>query len=182
MTLNKHFGEMTQMNLNYVKEFLKTHRENLTSESIDELISEIEAYQGTENNLTDISKVMRVINEYNLSFLTEVQEYEVIPKDTVRNIPLRMEKVRGILCTLSALHTYLTLSLSSIKDSVYETKNIRGYLSDLNDKREHYKSEKMTWVTILKSLSQEAEFTVEMRRLDIEDEVGGYIKYKNEKA
>ena len=39
----------------------------------------------------------------------------------------------------------------------------------------------MTWVTILKSLSQEAEFIIETKRLGIEDKVG-YLKYKNEKA
>ena len=166
------------MNLNYVKEFLKSRRESISTEDVDTLISQIEAYQGTENTLVDISRVMRIINEYNTTFLTEVQEYEAFPKNNIKNIPARMEKVRDILCTLSALHTYLTLSLSSIKDSTYETKNIRGYLTDLNDRKEHFKSEKMTWVTILKSLTQEAAFTVEMRKLDIEDKVG-YIKYKD---
>ena len=169
------------MNLSYVRDFLKSRKENITSEDIDTLIAEIDAYQGTETNLTDISKVMRIINEYNLSYLTEVQEYEVLPKNSIKTLPIRMEKVRGILCTLSALHTYLTLSLTNIKNSVYDTKSIRNYLSELSNKREHYKSEKMTWVTVLKSLSQEAEFTAEMRRLDIEDQVG-YLKYKNEKA
>lgn len=162
------------MNLNYVREFLSNKRDNISVSDVDTLIAEIDAYQGTEKVLTDISQVMRVINEYNLSFLTEVQEYEGIPKDDMRNLPFRMEKVRGILCTLSALHTYLLLSISSVKSSVYDTKNIRGYLQDLGDKKEHYKSEKMTWVTVLKSLTQEAEFAIEMRRLDIEDEVGYY--------
>ena len=153
----------------------------MTSQDIETLISEIDSYQGTASNLTDISKVMRVISEYNLSFLTEVQEYESVPKEDTENLPIRMEKVRGILCTLSALHTYLMLSLSGIRDSTYDTKSIRTYLSDLNEKKEHYKSEKMTWVTILKSLSQEAEFIIETKRLGIEDKVG-YLKYKNEKA
>ncbi len=163
------------MNLNYVKEFLLARKDNFSIEDINSLIAEIESYQGTEKNLNDISKVMRVINEYNLSFLTEVQEYESLPKNKLGSLPARMEKVRGILCTLSALHTYLILSMANIKESTYETKNIRGYLSDLNEKKEHYKSEKMTWVTILKSLTQEADFVVETRRLDIEDKVG-YIR------
>ena len=166
------------MNLNYVRDYLKSKKDNIKPEDVEVLIKEIEAYQGTENTLTDVSRVMRVINEYNMSFLTEVEEYEVIPKDNIKDLPKRMEKARGILCTLSALHTYLTLSMATIRDSMYDTKNIRGYISDLNDKKEHFKSEKMTWVTILKSLTQEAEFTVEMRRLDIEDKMG-YVKYKD---
>ena len=165
------------MNLSYVKEFLKEKRETLTSDDVSMLISKIEAYQGTENSLMDISRVMRVINEYNVSFLTEIKEYEVLPKNNIKFLPARMEKVRGILCTLSLLHTYLILSLANIKDSTYDTKNIRGYLSDLGEKKEHYKSEKMTWVSILKSLTQEMEYTSEMRRMDIEDKVG-YLKYK----
>ena len=35
-----------------------------------------------------------------------------------------------------------------------------------------FKSEKMTWMVVLKSLTQEANFYTEMRRMDIEDKVG----------
>lgn len=168
------------MNLNYIRNFLAARKDTISAEDIKTLISEIDAYQGVEKNMTDISKVMRIVNEYNLSFLTEVQEYEAIPKNSLKTLPVRMEKVRDILCTLSALSTYLMLSITSIKESTYETKNIRGYLSDLGEKKEHYKSERMSWVTILKSLTQEADFASEMRRLDIEDKVG-YVKYKDEK-
>ena len=166
------------MNLNYVKNFLLARRDTICADDVNTLITEIDEYQGVEKNMTDISKVMRVINEYNISFLTEVQEYEAIPKNNMKTLPARMEKVRDILCTLSALSTYLILSMASIKESTYETKNIRGYLSDLGEKKEHYKSERMSWVTILKSLTQEADFASEMRRLDIEDKVG-YLKYKD---
>ena len=55
-------------------------------------------------------------------------------------------------------------------------KNIRTYMNDLAEKKEHFKSEKMAWVTVLKSLTQEMNFVVEMRRMDIEDKVG-YSKY-----
>ena len=113
-----------------------------------------------------------------LTFLTLVEAYEAYPKDNIKLLPKRAEKVREILCILSALHTYLVLSLSTIKDSVYDTKNIRGYMSDLAEKKEHFKSEKMTWATILKSISQEMSFTQEMRRMDIEDKVG-YLKYRS---
>ena len=166
------------MNLNYVKEFLKVRRDTISAEDVDKLVSEINEYQGIEKGMTDISKVMRVIHEYNISFLSAVEEYEAIPKDNLKMLPVRMEKARDILSTLSALSTYLILSVASIKESVYDTKNIRGYLLDLGEKKEHYKSEKMSWVTILKSLTQEADFASEMRRLDIEDKVG-YVKYKD---
>ena len=166
------------MNLNYVRDFLKARRDTISAEDVDKLITEINEYQGVEKSMTDISKVMRVIHEYNISFLSSVQEYEALPKDNLKTLPARMEKARDILSTLSALSTYLILSMSSIKDSTYDTKNIRGYLSDLGEKKEHYKSERMSWVTILKSLTQEADFASEMRRLDIEDKLG-YVKYKD---
>lgn len=160
------------MNLTYVKDYLQTRKGNLTEEDIDILIGEINSYQGTEGTFQDISKVMRTINEYNISFITQVEEYEAIPKNNSRLIQKRLEKAREILCTLSMLHTYLALSLANVKESTFNMKNIRNYLNELTDKKEHFKSEKMTWVTILKSLTQEASYIVEMRRLDIEDKIG----------
>ena len=53
-------------------------------------------------------------------------------------------------------------------------------MADLNEKKEHFKSEKMTWGVVLKSLIQETSFATDMRRMDIEDQVG-YIKYKDTK-
>ena len=166
------------MNLNYVKEYLNARKDNISKADIGELIAEIEAYQKTEQSFLDIAKIMRVINEYNLSFLTLVEAYEAFPKEDIKLLPKRAEKVREILCILSSLHTYLILSLNSIKSTTYEMKNIRSYMSDLSEKKEHFKSEKVTWATILRSLTQEMSFTQEMRRLDIEDKVG-YLKYKD---
>ena len=166
------------MNLAYVKEYLQARKDNITSEDVEELINQINSFTGTSDNLKDISRVMRVINDYNITFLDKVQEYEVMPKDNIKYLPKRMEKVRDILCTLSLLHTYLVLSYSTIKDSTYNVKNIRTYMADLNEKKEHFKSEKMTWGVVLKSLIQETSFATDMRRMDIEDQVG-YIKYKD---
>lgn len=168
------------MNLAYVKEYLQARKDNITSEDVEELINQINSFTGTSDNLKDISRVMRVINDYNITFLDKVQEYEVMPKDNIKYLPKRMEKVRDILCTLSLLHTYLVLSYSTIKDSTYNVKNIRTYMADLNEKKEHFKSEKMTWGVVLKSLIQETSFATDMRRMDIEDQVG-YIKYKDTK-
>ena len=47
-------------------------------------------------------------------------------------------------------------------------------MRDLTDKKEHFKSEKMAWITILKSLTQEASFVSEMRKMDIEEKLGYY--------
>ena len=160
------------MNLTYVREFLRQRRNSIKPEDIDELLTEIGSYLGTESTFTDISKVMRTINEYNISFLTLVGEYEAIPKDNGKNLLLRVEKAREVLATLSMLHTYLVLSLANIKESTFNMNNIRGYMSELAEKKEHFKSEKMAWVTILKSLSQEMTYTADMRRMDIEDKIG----------
>ena len=164
------------MNFNYIKEYLNSRKGNISQTDIDNLIKEIEDYQATEQSFTDISKIMRVVNEYNLTFLTLVEAYEALPKNDIRKLPERAEKVREILCILSSLHTYLVLSLNTVKDVTYSMKNVRGYMSELSDKKEHFKTEKMTWTTILRSLTQEMSFTQEMRKMDIEDKVG-YIKY-----
>lgn len=165
------------MNLNYIKEYLEVRKDNISPADIEELINEIKAYQSTEETFTDITRIMRVVNEYNLSFLSLVEAYEAYPKGDIKLLPNRAEKVREILCILSSLHTYLVLSLNMVKESTYNMKGIRTYMSELAEKKEHFKSEKMTWATILRSLTQEMSFTQEMRRMDIEDKVG-YIKYR----
>lgn len=160
------------MNLNYVKEFLIARKDNITTKDAEQLISEIEAFKGTENTLTNISQVMRVINEYNITFITLVEQYEAMPKDEIEHLPARMEKAREILCILSTLHTYLLLSLNTISESTFNMKNIGKYVAELREKKEHFKSEKMAWMVILKSLTQEANFYTEMRHMDIQDRVG----------
>lgn len=165
------------MNLNYIKEYLEARKETITREDIENLIKEINAYQETEGSFTDIARIMRVVNEYNITFLTLVEAYEAYPKEDIKLLPKRAEKAREILCVLSSLHTYLVLSLNMVKESTYNMKGIRAYMSELGEKKEHFKSEKVTWATILRSLTQEMSFTQEMRKMDIEDKVG-YLKYK----
>ena len=113
------------MNLTYVKNYLETRKDNITTQDIDNLIKEIEAYQKTENNFTDIARIMRTVNEYNLTFITLVEEYQALPSDDIKLLPKKTNKVREILTILSALHTYLALSLSTIKDSYYELKGVQ---------------------------------------------------------
>ena len=167
------------MNLNYIKEYLEVRKESITQGDIEALIEEIEAYQSTEGTFNDIVKIMKIVNEYNLTFLTLVEAYEAYPKGDIKLLPKRAEKVREILCVLSSLHTYLVLSVNMVKESTYNMKGIRTYMTELAEKKEHFKSEKVTWATILRSLTQEMSFTQEMRKMDIEDKVG-YIKYKEQ--
>lgn len=165
------------MNLTYVKNYLESRKNEIKVQDINNLIEEIEAYQKTESNFTNIAKVMRTVNEYNLTFITLVEEYQALPRDDIKFLLKRADKVREILTILSALHTYLMLSLSTIKDSSYDLKGVQVYMRELGEKKEHFKSEKVTWATILRSFSQEMSFIQEMRKMDIEDKVG-YIKWQ----
>lgn len=158
------------MNLAYVKSYLKDKLQNITKEDIEELIEQIDSYISAENKFEDIASIMRTVHEYNISYLQQIQEYELI-SDT--NILKKTEKARGILCTLSTLHTYLILTRAHISESTYNMKNIRSYLADLDNRKEHFRTEKMAWITILKSLSQEMNYNSEMRRMDLEDKIGG---------
>ena len=165
------------MNLAYIKNYLSIRKDNITVQDIEDLIKEIEAYQKTESNFTDIAKIMRTVNEYNLTFITLVEEYQAFPNNNIKLLPKRTDKVREILTVLSALHTYLVLSLNTIKESSYDLRGVQVYMRELGEKKEHFKSEKVTWATILRSLSQEMSFTQEMRKMDIEDKVG-YLKWQ----
>lgn len=157
------------MNLAYVKSYLKDKLDNITKEDIQKLIEDIESYTTAENKFEDIASIMRTVHEYNMSYLQQIQEYELLPENEILK---RTEKARGILCTLSALHTYLVLTRAHISDSTYNMKNIRTYVADLESRKEHFRTEKMAWITILKSLTQEMNYMTEMRRMDIEDKVG----------
>ena len=162
------------MNLSFVRSYLKEKLEHITKEDIEVLIGQIDSYIGTEKKFEDIASIMRTVNEYNVSFLSQVQEYEVLKnlKPSEGNLMKQLDKVRGILCTLSSLHTYLVLTRSNITESTYNMKNIRSYLADIDDKKEHYKSEKMIWAGILRSLTQQLSYIAEMRKMDLEDKIG----------
>lgn len=162
------------MNLSYVRSYLKDNLEHFKKEDLEKLIEQIDSYIGTEKRFEDIASIMRTVNEYNLSYMTQIQEYEVIQAQEMSEGKIRrqLEKVRGILCTLSSLHTYLVLTRSNITESTYNMKNVRSYLADIDAKKEHYKSEKMTWAAVLRSLTQEISYIVEMRRMDLEDKIG----------
>lgn len=160
------------MNLSYIRSYLENKRDTISAKDIDELLKEIDSYVGTDNKFGDIASIMRTIHEYNVTYLSEVQEYYLIPKNDAKLLQARLEKARGILCTLSTLHTYLVLSMSNVTESTYNMKNVQNYLRDLEGKKEHFKTEKMAWITILKSLTQELAFITEMRRLDLEDKIG----------
>ena len=64
------------MNLNYVKNYLETKKETITKQDIEQLIEEIDTFQGTQNSFTDIAAIMRTINDYNITYLTQFQKYE----------------------------------------------------------------------------------------------------------
>ena len=165
------------MNLTYVKNYLEAKKEKITPEEVQELIDEINAFQGNGTKLLDIASVMRTVNEYSVTFITQVQEYEAMRKKDIMLLPKRAEKVRQILCTLTLLHTYLVISRSNISESTFNMGNLRTYIDNLNSKIEHYKSEKMTWGAILRSITQELSFVVEMRKLDLEEKMG-YLSNK----
>ena len=84
------------MNLNYIKEYLNVRKDTITSQDVEALIKEIEDYQATEGTFTDIAKIMRVVNEYNLTFLTLVEAYEAYPKGDIKLLPKRAEKAKLI--------------------------------------------------------------------------------------
>ena len=46
------------------------------------------------------------------------------------------------------------------------------YLAEIDDKKEHYKSEKILWAGVLRSLTQELAYMSEMRKMDLEDKIG----------
>jgi len=155
----------------YIKNYLNTKKANITTEDIETIIKEIDDYLGISNDLSDISKIMYTINSYNVDYIKCVEEFNCVPKGK-KHLIEQIDKAREILCILSALHTYIIISLSNISDNNYDLSGVRKYLKDLSEKKEHFKSEKMAWVTILKSLSQEATFILEMKKLRLEDDVG----------
>ena len=81
------------MNLNYIKNYLETKKDNITKEDIEALIKEITAYVGVGNKFNDLSSIMRVVNDYNLTYLTQVQEYEGFSTNDMKLLPKTCKRI-----------------------------------------------------------------------------------------
>lgn len=136
--------ELTNM-LDQPEDFVQ-QRIQMLLEKID---GELEIRNSSSNVITD---VLSTVEGYNQTYLTLLAEYNTIKTEDKKQ---RINKIHEILCTLSALSTYLTSSCAQyFVGNIEEISPIAKYIKILEMKRDYYSSEKIVWQSLLKSLTQ----------------------------
>lgn len=155
------------MDLNYIKSYLINivdSSDKFYDFKIKELIEAIEKFQEEEKTCADVSSMLRTVNEYNLDYLTLATDFRALPSVQVKK---RIDKAQEILCVLSSVHTYLFHVLTRYNSEETTPAGLWKHVRTLGEKKEYYKSEKYTWVTILKSLTQQSNQMVELAKMKI---------------
>ena len=112
------------------------------------LVLDIKKYS-EENTLADMHNVFRVLEEYDTYFRTEVKKYANIPQNRHKD---RAYQVSEILTITTLIISYLSRALRKYNVTPTETnKGTAKVLRQLNEMREQYRNEKISWGMVLKA-------------------------------
>lgn len=124
------------------------HDFNRAKELLRALIFDIKKYTD-ENTLADMHSVFRVLEEYDTHFRTEVRKFALIPQNDHKQ---RAYQVSEILTIATLLISYLSRALRKYNVEPTETnKSTTKVLRQLNEAREQYRNEKISWGMVLKA-------------------------------
>ena len=144
MEINFLRAELTNM-LDQNEEFVQQRIQFL----IDRLDGELEIRNSSTSVISD---VLATVEKYNQTYLTLLAEYNVLKVEDKQS---RINKIHEILCTVSALSTYLESSCAQyFVGNIEDISPIAKHVSILKSKRDYYMSEKIVWQSLLKSLTQ----------------------------
>lgn len=144
MDINFLRAELTNL-LDKSEEFVQQRIQML----IDKLDGELEVRL---SSASVISEVLATVEGYNQTYLSLLAEYSAIP---VEDVKARINKIHEILCTVSALSTYLTSSCAQyLTGALEDTSHIAKHIRTLELKKDYFNSEKIVWQSLLKSLTQ----------------------------
>ena len=144
------------MDINFLKAELTNmvdRESDFVQQRLHKLLERLDNEIEVKNTATSvISDVLATVENYNQTYLTLVAEYSAIETAKVKE---RINKIHEILCTLSALSTYLVSSCAQyLTGNVEASITIAKHLRVLEIKRDYFSSEKIVWQSLLKSLTQ----------------------------
>lgn len=109
----------------------------------------IRDYNDENKRKADLHGTFRIIEEYDTLYRTEVNKFMGMNQDLHFD---RIYQVQEILSICSLLLSYLNTQLKKYNTEVTETRGTTAKaLRQLQEAKEHYRGEKMSWGGILKS-------------------------------
>ena len=132
--------------------------------SVRDLLDEIYAYLDTNKQKADLMGTFRIIEEYDTLFRNEVGKFIGMPQNAHYD---RIYQIQEILSICSLLLSYLTSALKKYNTEPTETRGSTARaLRQLQEAKEHYKSEKMSWGGVLKSETTMIDVKMEELRIN----------------
>lgn len=137
--------------IQYKLDALLTDCENLDNAKtiIKGITDSIRDYKDENKAKADLHSTFRIIEEYDTLFRTEVRKFMAIEQEKHYD---RVYRAQEILCICSLLLSYINSQLKRYNTEVTETRGSTAKaLRQLQEAKEHYRGEKMSWGGILKS-------------------------------
>lgn len=138
----------------YIKNLLDQSPE-VVLKKLRELIDNIEDYQKKEKEVEDIQTLLRVLHTYENKYLILIEKYLVINDEELYK---KSNGVQELLFILSLLIVQLT-ELINRENLETRTKNSTIFTTkrQLFEKLENFKSERITYISILKTINLQLE-------------------------
>lgn len=140
--------------LNVVKEkltnlLLNSDTIEYTKGELKKVIDSIDAFEKANNTMTDMHSAFRALEEYTVQYGMEVNNYYQMDERALSDRITQIQKIVCLVTMASALISAVLRRYNTAKD----TGTIAKYLRTLNDQKETFKNDKITWISVLKSLT-----------------------------
>lgn len=121
----------------------------LMSAELRKVAEEIEKFQSEDAQTTDLHRTFRALEKYSTMYKIAVDEYLAIPTTQLEQ---RSFQLQEILCLLTLMTSIISSTLRK-----YHTSDEKGtlgrYIRTLTGNLELYKGDKISWMSILKSIT-----------------------------
>lgn len=139
------------MNLNYVESFITNildQNEIVIKNQLRKLISSIQDYIKKEDEF-ESGLALTTLDEYYTFYLKLLDDFSILSES---DIDKKADKAHEVLCVISSINSYIIVVTHKV-DKVGYFKDRTKVMDQLRDKREHFKSEKFVWMSIVKDLT-----------------------------
>lgn len=123
--------------------------ESLKAELV-KLVNYIKKYQDENKNTTDVHRAFTSTQRYSEMYRIAVNKYMVMAKTQLED---RAFQIQEILCLISLITSVITDTVRKYNTGDDKNSSIGKHLRRLSEDLEYFKGEKITWTTVLKSIT-----------------------------
>ena len=156
------------MDLAYIKNYLMNlvgTSPTYMSKKISDLITDIDTFEQEqrldENSELSRHELFKALQRYSDDLKIRIKEFDAIPPEKIKD---RSNKAQGVLCSLALLQSSIIDVLNKCQSGVSTEDPLYKYMRTLTEKRDYYASLSITWLGILKAISQETARQVEVMK------------------